>query len=428
MMIPQSRPAVSPREQFAIVPVSVIAALGDCTRAEILVHTALAAHADPSGHCWPGRERIASMTGLNPSRVSRATTGLQKKGLLRKEGAPGYRIDYYLLSPPLVIETAPVADPVSTPPAAPVSETAPSGVQNGTTPVSKTAPRTDHGIDQKRPERASAEPAAPKPPPAPAAPAPETPNGAHSGFVIQIRTSIADDWALPDDYRTWATEHRPDLADRLDGIADGFRDYHLSKGTRSANWQAEWRRWIHRERAPKPTQNARAATQTERRYQTPEQEAAMQEANKRAMEASEERRLEMMRSCGIDPMTGLKLPATPAAPPATPPATTPAAAPEALPEALPEAPETLGPSLPTLPTMPMPTTPEQQQRNQQRQWQFAHLVDQGKSLSEIREHLDPPAPAPRPARRLTAEQQAQFIELARSGMSLAEAKAKMGLC
>ena len=43
----------------------------------------------------------------------------------------------------------------------------------------------------------------------------------------------------------------------------------------------------------------------------------MQEATLRAMQASEERRLAMLRSCEIDPMTGLKMQQSPA-PVATP--------------------------------------------------------------------------------------------------------------
>ena len=71
---------------------------------------------------------------------------------------------------------------------------------------------------------------------------------------------------LPDDYRQWAAEHRPDLHDRLTAIAEGFRDFHLSRATRSASWCAEWRRWISRERAPKPAQNRPTTPPSDSRY------------------------------------------------------------------------------------------------------------------------------------------------------------------
>ena len=380
-MILQSRPDSSPSfppKQFAKIYTNELADVcSQCTRAELAVYIALKAHIEdgnPEKGCWPGRPLLSEITGLSLPRISRATTGLERKGFIIKIHDSPHRVDYFITPRTPIAETAPI--PPVAPVVAPVDEcpeqhpmvskTAPDGVQNSTTEQTREPTRKD-----KR-----------EPKPEPAAPAPaETPNGAHSGFVIQIRTAIADDWTLPDDYRQWATEHRPDLTDRLDAIADGFRDYHLSKGTRSANWQAEWRRWIHRERAPKPTQNVRAATQSERRYQTPEQEAALQESTLRAMQASEERRQAMMRSCGIDPATGLKLPAPPAARPAAPPAATPAR----------PAPFEPAPEPP-----PIVATPE-------------------------------PAPSPRPARRPTAEQQAEFIKLAMQGFTLAEAKAKMGL-
>ena len=316
MMIPQSCPDSSPSfpaAQFAKVYTNELAEVcSQCTRSEIAVYIALKAHIEdgnPEKGCWPGRPLLARITGLSPPRISRATTGLERKGFIIKIHDGPHAVDYFInarFPAAPVIETAPI------PPAAPdrkvsqtapveecpkqhrgVSKTAPGGVQNSTTEQTSEPTRKDKREPQ--PEPALSEPKA------------VTPSGAPSGFVIQTRKVIPEDWALPDDYRTWATEHRPDLTDRLDAIADGFRDYHLSKGTRSANWQAEWRRWIHRERTTKPQQNARAAPQPERRYPTPEQEKALDEANLAAMRASDERRIAMLIANGIDPATGLKI-------------------------------------------------------------------------------------------------------------------------
>lgn len=297
--IPQITPSFSsdvfnaPREQFALINFSVLQALsGNVSRSGILTYCALATHADQDGHCWPGRARLAGITQLSERQISRATAELEKQGLLRKSYRANGKVDYYLL--PVTNQATP-PDTGVTPPLTPAS------------------PRTDQGTNPKEqrepiPEPAEIEPEAanvpadaalsdratqPEPPKAPVIPIPS-------------KTSLPDDWQLPDDYRAWAIEHRPDLADRLDGIASNFADYHASKGTRSASWIAEWRRWINRERAVKPPQNARTAP--DRRYPTPAQEEALREADKRAMEASEQRRLAMLRSCGIDPKTGLKLP------------------------------------------------------------------------------------------------------------------------
>jgi hypothetical protein len=162
------------------------------------------------------------------------------------------------------------------------------------------------------------------PEPEPAVP----PNGAHSDFAAQnepdppktpvipipSKTSLPDNWTLPDDYRAWANKQRPDLIDRLDSIASNFFDFHLSKGTRSACWIAEWRRWVNRERALKPPQTPTTAPQSDSRYPRPDaQEKPLTAAVKAALESGEERRLAMLRSCGIDPVTGLKTSPPPAA-------------------------------------------------------------------------------------------------------------------
>jgi len=112
-MLSQVSPAVSPvstaaapREQLAIIPLSIVRALsGTCTRSAVLIYCALAAHADRDGRCWPGRARLGDIAGLSERQVSRATAELERKGLLRKESLPGGRVDYYLA--PLTPGTAP---------------------------------------------------------------------------------------------------------------------------------------------------------------------------------------------------------------------------------------------------------------------------------------------------------------------------------
>ena len=101
---------------------------------------------------------------------------------------------------------------------------------------------------------------------------------------LPTKTVLNEDWTLPDAYRQWAAEHRPDLRDRLDTIAEGFRDFHLSKATRSASWIAEWRRWVNRERAVKQQQKAPAAPRTQSRFpqaEAPEDPVAAAQAAER---------------------------------------------------------------------------------------------------------------------------------------------------
>ena len=138
-------------------------------------------------------------------------------------------------------------------------------------------------------ERAS-EPARPAP-----EPNPSSPDGAHTDSAtppkpqqrvvpLPAKTTLEEDWTLPDDYRQWAAEHRPDLRDRLTPIAEGFRDFHLSRATRSASWRAEWRRWISRERAPKPTQNRSTTPPSDSRYPKPDARKDLAAAQKAEQE------------------------------------------------------------------------------------------------------------------------------------------------
>mgnify|MGYP003378891415 CR=1 FL=1 len=150
-------------------------------------------------------------------------------------------------------------------------------------------------------------------------PAPQpnpAPKPAVKAAVIPMaaKTTLPDDWQLPEDWREWAHQQRPDLAD-LDAIAANFRDYHLSKGTRSASWVAEWRRWVNRERAPASRVQRLQAPQTPPRYAPfPDPKAPVPEAIRAALEQSEQRRLELLRKAGIDPATGLKIGVDPAGP------------------------------------------------------------------------------------------------------------------
>lgn len=62
-------------------------------------------------------------------------------------------------------------------------------------------------------------------------------------------TALPKDWSLPEDWRTWASEKRPDLD--LETVADTFRDYWVAKpgkDGRKADWQATWRNWVRNQR------------------------------------------------------------------------------------------------------------------------------------------------------------------------------------
>ena len=280
------------RERFAMTPLSTLAALGaSCTRAEILLYTSIALHADRNGFAFPGRNTLSAITGLPANRISKASASLARKGFIRKEHPDPFHVQYYLL--PIVPPAAPVEPPEPAPSAVPPS--APcgtAGCRPRHEPVPPTAPLTEQPTDQKakKTERA------PRPEPEPLDPTPSSsPDGAHTDSAtppkpqqrvvpLPAKTTLEEDWTLPDDYRQWAAEHRPDLRDRLTPIAEGFRDFHLSRATRSASWRAEWRRWISRERAPKPTQNRSTTPPSDSRYPKPDARKDLAAAQKAEQE------------------------------------------------------------------------------------------------------------------------------------------------
>ena len=137
---------------------------------------------------------------------------------------------------------------------------------------------------------------------------------------IQSRTGLPEDWTLPEDWLDAAQQERPDLSpEAIQASAKNFRDYHLSRGTQTANWKYEWTRWIRRERRtqliPQPSTPTNppwgSPTPTPPPTLTPEERTAREQAVQQRMEAAnrqaEERRIQMLIANGIDPKTGQRV-------------------------------------------------------------------------------------------------------------------------
>lgn len=61
---------------------------------------------------------------------------------------------------------------------------------------------------------------------------------------------LPPDWTLPDDWRCWAEQERPDLD--IPRVADVFADHWRAKAGadgRRADWLATWRNWVRKERS-----------------------------------------------------------------------------------------------------------------------------------------------------------------------------------
>lgn len=72
-------------------------------------------------------------------------------------------------------------------------------------------------------------------------------------------------WALPDDWRTWAREQRPDLD--IAAESEKFADHWRAKAGRDAyklDWPATWRNWIRNARAEAPRPGAARESVAER--------------------------------------------------------------------------------------------------------------------------------------------------------------------
>lgn len=224
--------------QFAVIPALTVAALQDAPRAVILTYQSLALHADASGNCWPSRARLASITGLTVSTISKATSALQIMGLLSKRQT-AHRT-YYRLSRPAQIAECPIEHPEQ------INNSKAKEPRCGT--VFSEMPSTQH----------------PEPTPATPAPALQT-----------LKTPPPD--CIPDSWFEDARQLRPDIPlPQLTTTAAVFLDHYRAKGTALKNWRYCWIGWIRKERvykgaksAPKPANTGRAIPLS------PEQKAAL---------------------------------------------------------------------------------------------------------------------------------------------------------
>lgn len=269
------------------------------------------------GSCFPTEQQIMERAGVSRPCLTRHMRIAEERGYIRRwrwgHGNRNRRYNYQATLPTLVEN----GNDVSYQP----------GEMGNDVALHEALPRVNHFQETERaaePEPEQPKPAAvtpcgalssadeesePAPQPTPAArPAAKAPV-----IPMAAKTTLPDDWELPLEWREWATQQRPDLAD-LDAIAGNFRDYHLSKATRSASWIAEWRRWINRER--KAPASRLQAPQTPPRYAPfPDPKAPVPAAVQAALEQGEQRRVEMLLRAGIDPATGLRTGVEPIAPP-----------------------------------------------------------------------------------------------------------------
>ena len=212
---------------FAVITLGEIDSLHDCNASEVRTYLALALHAGPDGDCWPGRRRLAEITGQSREHVSRSTSALEAAGLIEKSQTPTGRVIYRL--------------PLHRRP--PVSDQDPTQCQPGHPPVPARAPIEQTTINKEKRE----------PEPEPLADPVAEPLSQE--VLRKIKTAPPD--GVPQAWIEVGQALRPDLnVEVIRNSAEVFLDHHRAKGTVLTDWLPAFRIWLRRERAPKAPQFA----------------------------------------------------------------------------------------------------------------------------------------------------------------------------
>lgn len=208
---------------FAVITLGEIHSLHDCNASEVRTYLALALHAGPDGDCWPGRRRLAEITGQSREHVSRSTSALEAAGLIEKSQTPTGRVIYHL--------------PLHRRP--PVSDQDPTQCQPGHPPMPARAPIEQTTINKETERESDPEP--------PADPVAEP---LSQEVLRTVKTAPPD--GVPQAWIEVGQALRPDLpVEVIRNSAEVFLDHHRAKGTVLTDWLPAWRIWLRRERTPK---------------------------------------------------------------------------------------------------------------------------------------------------------------------------------
>lgn len=230
------------------VSVRTLAAVWDHSRhagPHLLMMLAIADFADDDGRAFPAVAKLAEKCRMKPRNAQTLLAVLRASGeleVLEGEGPRGtnlfhIRLDRLRAQPdPLGVQALAggvqelagvqsLAGGVQTLAGVGVQRLAHRGASSCASPIS-----------MNRHEPVEARIARPHPPDGTAS----TPRG----------TRLPTDWQLPEDWREWCLENRPDLDP--DATAECFRDHWHAKSGRDAtkvDWLVTWRNWCRRERS-----------------------------------------------------------------------------------------------------------------------------------------------------------------------------------
>lgn len=221
---------------------------------ELLMLLAIADFADDAGRAYPSIATLAAKCRTKPRYAMVLLAALETSGELeiRKNAGPvgrGGRTNLYRIaldrlsaSPQVVHPAAPldhgeaVHRGAVVHPAAPVHPGSESSAPGFREVVNQGAPKPS--LNRQEPER---EPAA-------------------RASAADRGTRLPTDWSLPNEWRTWARQERPDLDpdSTAERFADHWRAQPGAKG-RKADWLATWRNWVRNERGPSAAIRGRAS-------------------------------------------------------------------------------------------------------------------------------------------------------------------------
>ncbi len=186
-----------------------------CAGSEWRVYSVLALHTNNDAECWPGRQRLAAMTGLLPDHVSRALGKLEGRGLIQRRTSPTgltvYTLPLHRTLPRLVAAPA------------------------------ESLPELVGITDQNSTDQREADPLPPTEP---------APVALSQDSLRRVKTLAPD--GAPESWIEAGRLLRPELSiETIQQSAEVFLDHHRAKGTVLVDWLPAFRVWLRRERAPK---------------------------------------------------------------------------------------------------------------------------------------------------------------------------------
>lgn len=182
-----------------------------------LVLLALANHADHTGQCWPGIDRLVQLTGMHRSSVFRAIEALVLARLVVREQRPG-QSNWYRLAVSRGRTVQPEGSQSET---IPVAESDQGG---RTVPPETSMNHQEPSEKQDRRKRA---------------------------------TRMTENWQPDEALVSWARASFP-IVESIDDETNRFRDHWIAKGEARADWRASWRNWMRN--AAKYAARSRPAT------------------------------------------------------------------------------------------------------------------------------------------------------------------------